>query len=277
MQDFTNIYDSYKNKELTCGKAGRLLKVMKLILFQLITVFIHVYFIHPSYAITSEISKTNDVVVIERKNIDGYPDMIYPIVSGLSNSEVLKKVQEELSLERIWGSSIEEMIQHHGTKSMDYTINYNKNDILDITFTKDTVTAYYRNHIVYKTINLKNGDPLKAIDLFKPEMLPSLLGRLKNLQKKEFQQALFSLADSEDELNRYSRADLEEELLKREYKLIEDLDNFSINDQGVVFIYQYEFPNVILCYEPKGKFFLSYAQLKPYININGPLGLFVKP
>jgi len=52
---------------------------------------------------------------------------------------------------------------------------------------------------------------------------------------------------------------------------VENLDTFRLDDKGVTFVYDFEFPHVSEALEPAGEYFLSYEELRPYINPEGPL------
>jgi hypothetical protein len=56
---------------------------------------------------------------------------------------------------------------------------------------------------------------------------------------------------------------------------VEHLNDFSVGDKGVTFLYDAGYPHVIKAFEPDGQYFFSYAELKPYIKPNGPLGQFL--
>ncbi|HYJ45883.1 MAG TPA: hypothetical protein VEV81_04655, partial [Pyrinomonadaceae bacterium] len=55
-----------------------------------------------------------------------------------------------------------------------------------------------------------------------------------------------------------------------------DLDDFSVGARGITFLYDAGFPHVVQALEPVGRYFFSYAQLKPYIKRDGPLALFIR-
>ena len=57
---------------------------------------------------------------------------------------------------------------------------------------------------------------------------------------------------------------------------MENLDNFSVNNRGVTFLYDFGFPHVIKALEPSGRYFFSYERLKEHINQDGLLGVFVR-
>ena len=48
-----------------------------------------------------------------------------------------------------------------------------------------------------------------------------------------------------------------------------DLDEFSINDKGITFLYDAGFPHVVQAVQPVGRYFFSYAELGPYLKHKG--------
>jgi hypothetical protein len=52
---------------------------------------------------------------------------------------------------------------------------------------------------------------------------------------------------------------------------VADLNEFSVGDNGVSFIYDYGFPHVIQALQPGGSYFFTWTQLKPYIKPGGLL------
>jgi hypothetical protein len=60
----------------------------------------------------------------------------------------------------------------------------------------------------------------------------------------------------------------------QEFK-IENLDDCSVGARGITFLYDAGYPHAIQAFEPEGRYFFSYAELKPYIKRDGILGQFV--
>ncbi len=65
-----------------------------------------------------------------------------------------------------------------GCEEFSYKVNYNKNSILDITFTQDGSGAYPDTQTRHFAINLKNGNVIKASDAFITSSLPTLRTKL---------------------------------------------------------------------------------------------------
>ena len=110
------------------------------------------------------------------KKSAGFPEyretiVRYPIVIGLQNSTVLKKVQTALSVKVILGQSLTELQQDTSPwlTDLSYTINYNQNSILNLTYTISGMGAYPSTSQKRVSIDLISGNVLQAKNLFKPD------------------------------------------------------------------------------------------------------------
>jgi hypothetical protein len=218
------------------------------------------------------IEKRRVVLVRSGKFARDFPDrkraiLKYPVIKGPRNSEVLRKVRALLELKNIFDTSLQEYREDTWLSEFDYEVNYNRNYILDITFTQSGVGAYPDTHTRHFAINLRSGEQIKAADAFNASSLDTLAAMVDKKLQAEIQQ----LIKSNPETNDY-----DPELFSKLKFKTSDLDDFSINDKGVTFLYDAGFPHVIQAAEPDGRYFFSYAQLKPYIRRDGPLGMFVK-
>ena len=120
------------------------------------------------------------VVIIRRGAlIKDFPNkkratVTYPIISGLKDAEVLRRVQVILQVKNVFDSSIAEYRDDNWLEEFRYKVNYNKNNILDITFTQEGAGAYPDTQTRHFAINLKNGKVIKASDVFINRSLPTL-------------------------------------------------------------------------------------------------------
>ena len=51
----------------------------------------------------------------------------------------------------------------------------------------------------------------------------------------------------------------------------DDLNRFRLDEKGVTFVYDFGFPHVSEALEPSGEYFLSWEELRPYVEPGGPL------
>jgi hypothetical protein len=222
------------------------------------------------------IVKPRKVVITRRGDlIKNFPEtkratITYPIVSGLKNWRVLRRVQSILRLKNVFNSSIPEYRGDTWLEQLSYSVNYNTNGILDVTFSQIGSGAYPDNQSRHFAINLKTGNVFKASDVFATHKLAAL--------------ALIVDTQLQDELKEIAQENAEDmpeykEIVQSQGELkfkIENLDDFSVSAKGITFLYDAGYPHVIRAFEPAGQYFLSYDELKPYIKRDGPLGVFIQ-
>jgi len=154
-----------------------------------------------------------------------------------------------------------------------YKVNHNGNYLLDITFSQSGSAAYPDDQDKHFLINLKNGNVVKASDAFIREKFAPLTAMVDRKLKLELKEILESLKDSKSDPEDIRIAREAQEPL--EFK-VENLDDFSVSTKGVTFLYDAGYPHVIRAFQPSGTYFFSYAELKPYIKRDGPLGQFIQ-
>ncbi len=224
----------------------------------------------------------DEAVIIEKKTIviirrgkiaRDFPEkkratLSYPVIKGgLSNQAVLNKVRSLLQVENIFDTSIEEYREDTWLYEFDYKVNYNKNYILDLTFEQSGSGAYPDTQQKHLAINLKTGNLIKATDIFKQDSLENLAAMVNKKLQAEIKETLDDVAQNKD-YDAEEKKSIPEmfENLKFEAK---DLDEFSINDKGITFLYDAGFPHVAQALQPVGRYFFSYAELGSYLKHKG--------
>jgi hypothetical protein len=217
------------------------------------------------------------VIVRSGKLARDFPEKIratikFPVISGLDHARVLRRVQSILQIKNVFDTSVAEYREDNWLEEFDYKVNYNKNQILDITFSQSGSGAYPDSQTKHFAINLKNGTVIKASDAFEQHKLIPLAGLVGAKFRAELDRILKDLAESKSDPEGIRIAKEAQEAL--EFKL-SDIDDFSIGDKGVTFLYDAGYPHAIQAFEPNGEYFFSYSELKSYIKRDGPLGQFI--
>jgi hypothetical protein len=195
----------------------------------------------------------------------------YPVVSGLSPA-VLRRVNSILNFKNIFDYSLKEYREDMWLDEFDYVINHNGNSLLDITFSQSGSGAYPDDHSRHFLIDLRNGKVIKAVDVFVTDRMAQLTTNVNQKLQAELKTILQELSDS--------KSDAEDIRIAREAQeplrfTLENLDNFSLGLTGITFLYDAGYPHAIQAFEPVGRYFFSYSELKPYIKPDGPLGQFI--
>ena len=217
------------------------------------------------------------VVLRSGKQVRDFPErkkaiVRYPIVRGLSDVAVLRRVQNTLTMKNVFDHTLEEFRRNSGFLEFDYKVNYNKNYLVDITFTEEFEGAYPSVGTKHFLINLKNGNVVKAADAFNPDSLHALAGLVDKKLKAEVAE-LIKVNEDDKSAAADAKSWVRNELKKLRIG-VQNLDDFSVSDKGVTFLFDADFPHVIQALQPAGEYFFSYAELRPYIKPNGPLAVF---
>ena len=217
-----------------------------------------------------QIASKEAVLVRGRKGSDYKQATIsYPVVSGISDPQVLAKVQKAISLKSVFGSSLEEyraeFKESFWLDEINYEVNYNKNELLDLTFNIAGTGAYPSGSSKHVLLSLKTGDPVKAADAFKAGSLIALTRLVRKAFQASVEQAIKDQAkEGEDVKDLFAGKTFNEK----------NLDQFMVSDKGLAFLYDFDFPHVAKAAEPDGTYFFSFGDLKPFIKPEGPLAVF---
>lgn len=218
------------------------------------------------------VAKRTIVIVRRGKFARDFPDrkravINYPVILGPRNSEILRKVRAKLEIKNVFNISVAEYKADTWLSEFTYEVNYNKNFIFDIAFTQSGVAAYPSDQTKHIVINLRNGDLLRAADIFKPDTLSTLAALVDKKLQAEIQETIQQVPEA--------REDSEQLYGKLKFNP-SNLDDFSVSDKGITFLYDANFPHVVQALAPNGVYFFSYAELKPFIKPDGPLGIFIR-
>jgi hypothetical protein len=265
-------------EEIILMRSGGLQITMRYLILSLLLFTSVTYAASPAATSTSDalpsivIQKRRIVLVRTGKLVRDFPArkraiVSYPVVVGPKNSVVLRKVRALFDFKNIFDTSLAEYRADTWLSDFDYKVNYNRNFILDITFMQEGMGAYPDTHTKHFAINLRNGELIKATDAFDSSSLDGLAALVDKKLQTENQE---TIRDSGGE--RETARDLLKDL---KFKA-SDLDEFSISDKGITFLYDAGFPHAVQALQPVGQYFFSFAELKPYIKRDGPLGMFVR-
>jgi hypothetical protein len=196
----------------------------------------------------------------------------YPVVSGL-NPAVLRRVRALFDFKNIFDYSLQEYREDAWLSEFDYVVNYNANYLLDITFSQSGSGAYPDQHSKHFLIDLRSGKLLKAADVFVAAKMAELTAKLDLKLRAELKGILEELRASHSDAEDLKIASEAQEPLAYTQ---ENLDTFSVGSKGVTFLYDAGYPHAIQAFAPNGRYFFTYAELKPFIKPDGPLGQFIQ-
>jgi hypothetical protein len=196
---------------------------------------------------------------------------------GLGSAELLKTLQTTISLKQLLGQSATELQteaqEYSWMTAINYRVNYNQNFLLDLTLTEEGMGAYpdaFERHVV---VDLRSGRSLHAGDVFDRASMKTLVALVNKAMEAEKQAKIAEVTSADRGEN--AALGIVQQLQEHTFRL-KHLNDFMVDDRGVTFRYEYGFPHVIKAAQPEGRYFFSYADLKPFIRPDGALAQFVQ-
>jgi hypothetical protein len=139
---------------------------------------------------------------------------------------------------------------------LDYTINYNAFDLLDLTIRVSGVGAYPSTNITHLTLSLRDGKPVTAEAAFlRREDLANLLDR-------RLQSALARAPIVQPDNDRHTGSHRFQ---------VGDLDSFIVTEKGIVFTYDFLIPHAGRVGTPDSEFLVTVADISGFARLDGPL------
>lgn len=233
-----------------------------------IALFLTLIFIFVSINFAQSVKVTSKEVTYKRgKNAPEHKKTFTvnsPKVAGANG----RKIEAILDYEKNFGFNIQEEIKEtYWLDSADYTVNYNKNGILDVTIFLEGSGAYPSGTSKYLIINTKTGTRVKPSDVFINLSGLAELGRKAQQTEIKTETARIKKEEPDFEPNEY---------LGDAKFTTDNLWAFTVSDNGLTFHYDYGFPHVAKALQPDGEYSFTWTELKPYIKKTGLFGQFVK-
>jgi len=191
------------------------------------------------------------------------------IIPG-ANPEVIKKIGVALDFKAVTGMSQEEAIatfqeSKTGITKTAYTVNYNKNGLLSLAITVDTITAYPSSYTKRYNFNTTNGEPVALEDLIYPAG-EFTLGTFAALGDQKLQ------VNIQNKVKSLEGTDGAGILKEKTYKFTQaNLADYTVKENGIALYYDFQLPHVIKAIEPNTEVFLTFAEINDYLPEGGPL------
>ena len=198
----------------------------------------------------------------------------YPVISGLSDPAVLRRVRSLLGFKNIFDYSLQEYREDSWLSEFSYKVDYNQNFLFDITFNQHGQAAYPDDQSKHFLINLKDGRIVKAANAFLVDKFEALAALVDQKLQKELRE-MATEAKKSPNLDSSEAKSIVEALEEMKFAPA-NLNDFSVGAKGVTFLYDAGLPHVLQAFEPEGRYFFSYSELTPFLNRTGPLGQFVR-
>lgn len=203
--------------------------------------------------------------------------VISPVVSGKFSPAVKKSLENTISYWRVFETTLNEHLNETDWLSEAYyKVNFNGSGVLNIALTLEGMGAYPSADTKTLVVDLKTGRQIKFDDAFRSdarEKLAALVDRKLTAEKKELIEAIAQ--DKESFSSDEDRKSVQETIKELKFTA-ENFNEFSVSARGATIFFDAGFPHAIQALEPDGRYFFTWAELKPYIRPDGLLGRFVR-
>lgn len=205
-------------------------------------------------------------------------DVTYPVISGAISAPVKKSLENTVSYSRVFETSPKENLEETWLYNEFYKVNYNKKGILDISLTQEGSGAYPDEQTVNLIIDLKKGKAVKFNDVFNQKLAAKLAAMVDKKLQTEKAKIIKDIDSNEYDNGESTKEEKEtdKQMLDELKFTAENLNEFSIGNKGAIILYDAGFPHAWQALQPDGKYFFSWAQLKPFIRREGLLGKFIR-
>lgn len=201
----------------------------------------------------------------------------YPVVAGAISVAAKKKLENTLSYWRVFETTLQEnLTEYEWLTEMSYTVNYNKNGVLDVSLTQEGVGAYPDGRTVVLIVDLKTGKQVKFADVFNTASRAKLAEKVDRNLSDEKKEIVESIKNDKISFSTDAERNSSIEMVEQLKFTSEDFDEFSVSDKGVTIIYDAGFPHVVQALQPDGHYLFTWAEIKPFIKADSLLGRFVR-
>lgn len=185
-----------------------------------------------------------------------------PVVHGETGDPAVDAMNEALSWESVSGEPLEETISTYreirrGFTGASFAVDFNEGGILDITVTTDFYGAYPSTGEHRFCFDTSTGARLAMRDLLDDGREAELAGILDGMLQENIATARETCCEGDPESGLYDGYSFS----------VEDLDSFTIVENGVWFHYDFGFPHVALAAEPEGDLFLPSQEMEPFLAV----------
>lgn len=188
--------------------------------------------------------------------------MEWPVVVGAADDPAVEAINAALSWETVTGQPLEETVAifaeiQRGYTGADFVVNFDEGGILDITITTDFVGAYPSTAYCYFCFDTSTGERLGAADILDPQRFVELASILDAMLQENISEAAAHCCEEAD--------GVPDEIYEGYSFTIEDLESFTVTEDGMWFHYDFGFPHVIEAAEPDGELFLPAGEISPFL------------
>ncbi|MEN9649621.1 MAG: hypothetical protein RL094_588 [Candidatus Parcubacteria bacterium] len=200
--------------------------------------------------------------------------LTFPQLRNIPLKSVETAILEEIDIPAVTHSEINDIqSEEHGIVEMDYSVNYDKNNILSLSIGVDTMGAYPDYFTSNFNFDVRTGKQIKLEDIIAPRKIDALISLLNTKLAANVEDAYkFARVNNPDNREGECTVDTIKEQLPDSVKFDKNAIDMSITSEGIAFYFEYGFAHVVRACQPEQVARMTYKELKEYLKADGLLG-----
>jgi len=193
-----------------------------------------------------------------------------PVVGGLGDPARERSINALLTPDLVLGESLDDVRAEakeiksaddlpHGVQGCTYEVTYDDHGVLQIDVAVEWMGAYPSVSGFHVVIDLEKGLAVHARDAFRASSLGTLVTKL---DPRVVAEAKSSAAAKDPDWA---------SLVADAHFTADDLEHFSVGDDGVTFSHDWAFPHAALALQPEGTYLVAWKDLQADLAPDGPL------
>lgn len=199
------------------------------------------------------------------------------------SSKVAEVVKKESLLQQTLNMSREEAkawieqeqtgnLPKHGLVTFDLDTVYNQHCVLSISCYSEGIGAYLSTWREYLNYDLKKEKVFLVRDFIRNDKMKELIEAANKKLNDEVVKHFDDIPEGEDgrgwamEIVENSTPQFSEE----------NIDHFFVTENGVTYIYDFDFPHAVQALAPDGGIAFSISEIRPFLKEEGPLSFWLK-
>jgi hypothetical protein len=193
----------------------------------------------------------------------------WPVVTGTGDSLAIGLMNRAMDYELVTGESLEWTLENfseyeRGVVSSMFTVNTLQAGILDVTISVEFLGAYPSTFRSYFTFDTGTGVRLSAADILLEEGIDDLVALLDDDLQRNIEAKMRENEEYYGDVTYVQEYD--------QHFAREDLEQFTVLPEGVIFRHDFCFAHVALALEPEEEIFLEWDVVGEFVDMEGPLG-----
>ncbi len=189
-------------------------------------------------------------------------ELVWPELQGIKDAQIAQKLEASISFKNVVGRSKKEAIAEYkecscGVYETSYNVNYDNNSILSISITIFYMGAYSSADFATFNLDLNTGKSIQIADIIPEKKVNDIVAQCNVVLQENIKRKAREYPD-----------DFPESTFDEVFSA-QDLENFTLTTNGILFQHYFDFIHAYKALEPDSRVSISYEVLGKHIQDEG--------